>query len=112
MNLPFADQAVVSAEKVRDYLLSHSHPTGRHKARVFNTLGFGARNWRRLRYALKGVAKHGNVHELPESTHGRKFSVYGMLQGPNGRSMLIVSIWILRRGQHFPRLVTASPKEE
>jgi hypothetical protein len=45
MKLPFAENAVVDAEKVRDYLLSRLHPVGRFKAVFFAGLGYTQENW-------------------------------------------------------------------
>ena len=40
MRLPRSDALVVDVRKVRDYLLSATHPVGQHKARFFAALGF------------------------------------------------------------------------
>jgi hypothetical protein len=40
VQLPNPDRAVVDDAKVRDYLLSPSHPVGRFKAVFFAALGF------------------------------------------------------------------------
>jgi len=53
MILPNADRAEISAQKLRDYLLSPNHPVGRFKARFFGALGFSAANWRDLEQALR-----------------------------------------------------------
>ena len=39
MRLPNSDRAVVADAKVRDYLLSQSHPVGRFKSSFFVALG-------------------------------------------------------------------------
>src|SRR5437660_12754475 len=59
--LPYADSAVVEPSKVRDYLLSASHPIGRFKATVFFALGYTPENWQRLRDDLLALARTGNV---------------------------------------------------
>lgn len=35
MKIPNADKAVVDIQKLTDYCLSHEHPRGKHKARMF-----------------------------------------------------------------------------
>ena len=40
MKLPFAERAVVDPDKLRDYLLSSTHPVGRFKAVFFALLGW------------------------------------------------------------------------
>jgi len=49
MSLPKADRAIVDSAKVRDYLLSGSHPVGRYKATLFFALGYSAERWEILR---------------------------------------------------------------
>jgi hypothetical protein len=42
VGLPNADRAVIEDAKVRDYLLSATHPIGRFKSVFFVALGFSA----------------------------------------------------------------------
>ena len=42
MKLPGLDRAVVDAAKIRDYLLSDSHPVGSFKAAFFVALGYSS----------------------------------------------------------------------
>jgi len=42
VRLPNGDRAVVDDAKVRDYLLSPTHPVGRFKSVFFMALGFSA----------------------------------------------------------------------
>ena len=46
--LPNAATAVIEPSKIRDYLLSSSHPIGRFKAVVFTALGYSQEDWPRL----------------------------------------------------------------
>jgi hypothetical protein len=56
--LPHAELAVVSAAKLRDYVLNPAHPQGGPKARVFAAvLGLTRADWQYLRrQLLAGVA--------------------------------------------------------
>ena len=40
MKLPRAEEVQIDVRKIRDYLLSKTHPVGRFKARVFGAVGF------------------------------------------------------------------------
>ncbi|WP_376693482.1 DUF6883 domain-containing protein [Wenzhouxiangella sp. EGI_FJ10409] len=42
LKLPAREKTEIAEEKIRGYLLSSDHPVGRHKARFFRHLGFGA----------------------------------------------------------------------
>jgi hypothetical protein len=107
--LPNADRATVSDEKVRDYLLSSSHPVGRFKAVFFAALGFSAERWEMLRDALLDVATTGNTTAGQTSAFGRKFEIRASLRGPSGRSADVVTVWMISNGQDFPHFVTAHP---
>jgi hypothetical protein len=52
MKMPDRDAAIVDRQKLTGYCLNPKHPRGRHKARVFATLGFTAENADALRVAL------------------------------------------------------------
>lgn len=101
MKLPFAEQAIVSAEKLKNYLLSPAHPTGVHKARVFASIGYTRRNWREFRGALKEIARNEDADRLVDDVHGQKFLIRGILQGPTGRSLSVVTVWIYAEANIF-----------
>jgi hypothetical protein len=102
-------KAIVEERKVRDYLLSGSHPVGRFKARLFAALGFHPENWSMLQSELQKVAAQGEAQLIQESLFGRKYLVLGAVTGPRGRSADVATIWIIRSGDDTPRLVTVYP---
>lgn len=112
MNLPSADQAIVDSEKVSDYLLNSAHPDNGGKAHFFETQGFVRSDAQELVTALRGLAREGDVIEVVESIHGRKYIVDGRLETPSKKGPLIRSVWIVDRGAAAPRLVTAYPRDE
>jgi hypothetical protein len=105
-----AAAAIIPADKLRDYLLSSTHPIGRYKSALFRSLGYAQEQWqlldRDLRTRLKNEAQPSGASE-----YGQKFAVRGRLSGPNGNSAGIVTIWIILTGQTVPRFVTAYPEE-
>ena len=107
--LPNGEHAIVDEAKVRHYLLSTEHPVGRFKAALFRRLGFTQSNWQELEQALRVQARTGDATLDSTSPYGRKFRVRAMLQGPTGRSLTLVSVWIIRAGDDVPRFVTAFP---
>lgn len=112
MQLPNADSARVAPEKVRDYLLSPSHPVGRFKANLFAGLGFTQDQWQELERQIRAHAQSGDVALGSASEYGQKYVVRGTLRGPTGRTTRIVSVWIVGRGETVPRFVTAYPREK
>ena len=59
MKLPGADKAIVSREKIADYLLNPAHPDNGGKADFFTQLGFQRNEWELLATALKVLAGSG-----------------------------------------------------
>lgn len=108
--LPNAANAFIESSKVRDYLLSPTHPVGRFKAVVFQSLGYTRENWHRLRDDLLAHARSGTVRPAEVSAFGQKYLVSGTLTGPNGRAGVFVRVWLLSSEAVGPRFLTAYPE--
>ena len=103
---------MIEAEKIRDYLLSSSHPIGRFKAPVFEAMGYLKETWGQLEADLRERHTTSDVDQVVESPHGTKYIIRANLKGPNGRVFALQSIWIVLKGEDVPRFVTAYPGEE
>ncbi len=108
--LPNALQATVDPSKVRDYLLSPTHPIGHFKAVVFNALGYSAEGWHVLMDDLLAIAHREPAVPGQPSPYGQKYEVSGKLTGPNGRSAQFTTVWMVKAGESLPRFVTATPE--
>jgi hypothetical protein len=107
MKLPNGERAVVELEKLVDYCLNPDHPRGKHKARVFRSAcGITAENAEIMRQQLFDAAERGEAIESPVTAHGRRYVVEWMLEGPAGRARMLTA-WIVREGEDFPRFVSA-----
>ena len=111
MKLPGADKAIVSREKIADYLLNPAHPDNGGKADFFTQLGFQRNEWELLATALKVLAGSGEVTHRTESLHGQKYVIVGRIESPGGQTTLVQSIWIVDKGLAAARLVTAYPRK-
>jgi hypothetical protein len=109
MRMPEAEHAYVPEAKLSGYLLATGHPVGQAKARFFRGLGFDESNVAVLEQALIAIAQNEEVQTSETSPHGTKYVVRGSLAAPNGRTVVIDTIWIIENGQQYPRLVTAYP---
>jgi hypothetical protein len=112
VKLPNAELALIETEKIRDYLLSASHPIGRFKAPVFEAMGYSQDRWERLASDLREQHAFSEIDEIVDSQHGTKYILRANLKGPNGRTFAMQSIWIILKGEDVPRFVTAYPGEE
>ena len=111
MKLPAAERAVIEPAKIRDYLLSTSHPVGRFKAPFFASLGYTSANWRRLDEDLRDLAISGDAELGKDSPYGQKYEIRGTLRGASGRSARVLTVWIVRFGADVPQFVTAIPED-
>ena len=108
MKMPGAEQAIVPATKVRDYLLSSDHRVGSAKAKFFAQPGFEQQDWPVLLAELGHLATE---EALPGdlTKFGQKYVVAGTIHGPSGRRAQVVTVWIVLNADGYPRFVTAYP---
>jgi hypothetical protein len=111
MRIPGADRAIVSREKIVQYLLNVDHPDGGSKAAVLALAGFSADRPEELELALRSQHLSLTANKGKPSAYGEKYEIVGLLTGPAGRVM-VRSIWIIRQGEAVPRLITLVPEKQ
>ena len=109
MPFPDAEHAIVTEEKLREYLLNLDHPVGGPKAAWFASIGYTLENWRELADDLMALARTSDEFVAKPSPYGVKYEVTGRIGRPGHRPALVVSVWIVE-GNSAPRLVTAYPE--
>lgn len=109
MKIPGLDDAVISRAKITDYLLSTTHPAGRHEAAFFLGHGFAAESWKVLRDSLLDLARRHEVSEATTTAYGKKLVIDGDLSAPDGRSPRGRTVRVVEVGEDFPRFVTTYP---
>ncbi len=109
MNVPNADQAIVTASKATDYLLSLESEYGRPKAGFFLRFGFTPEQWERFAEALIQHGRQNHVTGTLETEFGVKYVVEGPLVTPDGRRPEVITVWQIDNEDDAPRLVTAYP---
>lgn len=109
MKLPDIDQARVSEVKIKEYLLSETHPDGREKAAFFTRFGFSVAEWEQLAQALLRHAATNEVIRTSTTRHGMKYVIEGRLFTLDGRNPLVRTVWIIEEGKVGAHLITAYP---
>lgn len=105
--LPNPHLAVVELIKLHGYCLNPDHHRGQHKARIFaSVLGLTSDQAELLQQALLAAARNRPAHLTTTDEYGQRYRLDFVLTGPNGRQATVRSIWIVRRGETFARLVT------
>ena len=110
MKLGNPEKAIITQAKIQDYLLSETHPIGRFKAVIFSDLGYHRAQWKKLQTDLKGFLDLEAI-EKETTEYGRKYEICGELSGPKGKSIYLVTAWIILKNEDFPRFITAYPGE-
>ena len=108
MGLPRSEQARIDQRKISNYLLSPTHPVGRHKHRFFLSVGFSSDRAEDLVATIRQVAQEGVVRGERATRYGRKYIVDGRLAAPIG-GIGVRTVWIVREGGRVPQFVTAFP---
>jgi hypothetical protein len=108
LQLPHRASAHVPIRKVRDYLLSTSHPDGRSKARYFVSRGYDPASPWRLAADLRAIADVGEVSAVRDTEWGPIYEVEGAIDAPDGALMRLATVWIIGPDT-IPRLITAYP---
>jgi hypothetical protein len=106
MRLKNAHLAIISEEKLTGYVLSTTHRDGRHKARVFlSALGLTAEDADVLCKALADAVRHEEATETGKNVIGTLYPIDFPMATASG-SARVMSGWIIRHGEDFPRLTT------
>ncbi len=111
--MSFLDSGILSIPKAKivDYLLSTTHPVGRHKAVFFLGHGFSRSEWQLLADALLYHASANEVLKNEETPFGVRHVVEGEMETPDGRKPFVRSVWFVDHDSKTPRFVTAYPLE-
>ena len=109
MKVPNLEKAEVPAAKIANYLLSETHPDGKHKARFFRAVGFSLDDCSTLEQTLlKHLAEH-DVAKAEQTTFGTRYVVEGIMEAPDGRLPLLRTVWFIRSEEEVPQFVSAYP---
>lgn len=109
MKVPYRLFAYVPQEKMANYLLSLTHQIGKNKARVFRSRGFNETNMDVLESELLKIVHTNNFSQKTANQYGIRYTVIGIIQGPNGKTVNIKTGWMIYTGKRAPRFVTAYP---
>lgn len=110
MKLPNAESAFVDMQKLTDYLLDSEHPRGKHKAIVFAAAcGITASDADFLRQILLTAAQQGDAALGRADIYGQRFVIEWEITGVGG-PVKLVTAWIVRHDDDFPRFVSANVK--
>ncbi len=110
MTIPNADKAVITPEKLRDYLLNPNHRRGATKAKLLLSFGYSRDRWSQLESDLHEQHLTQNSEPAIETGFGVRYEISAPIEVPEGRSVAFRSIWQIDTGKTHPRLITMYPE--
>lgn len=108
MRLPEA--AFIPEDKLLRYLLLPREEND--KAGFLAMAGYTLATWELLERDLYALARTHEISDIAISPYGVKYEVRGVLIGPNGRTLRVVTIWITLEATGETRFVTLFPDKE
>jgi len=109
MPIPNRERAVIAPDKLIEYVLNAEHKRGGAKARLLAQFGYTTENWERLDADLRLYHLDAEVDEVRQTLYGMRYEIRAPLQTPNGRTLVIRTIWQIDEGTDFPRFITLIP---
>lgn len=109
MKLPNRRNVVIAKEKLKNYLLSQTHPVGSSKAKFFRRFGFNENSVDELIKSLTEIAQMNEVKEIRELVYGRNYAIDGTIETPSGKKVIITTVWFIKTRKNKPSFVTAYP---
>jgi hypothetical protein len=107
LKLPNHENAYIDIRKLTQYALDPTREEGGGKARVFETaLGILQEDADYLREAIYNAVQITDARKTQLTPYGQKFEVQFEMTGLNGNMATIITAWIVRNDEDFPRLVT------
>ena len=99
--------AIILQDKLLRYLLI---PRGESdKSKFLASAGYTLVNHALLERDLRRLIENNEISHVETSPYGIKYEVRGTLNGPNGRVLHIVTIWITTSANGETRFVTLFP---
>lgn len=105
--LPNYERAEIPRSKLEGYALDPANDEGQHKARVFKSaLGFDQSNWELLKQRILDELPFHEATPGQASQWGEPYVVALPIEGPNGNTAKVHTVWMFKRGTDFPSLIT------
>jgi len=112
MKLLNKEKAYIPKSKIKDYLLSDTHPVGRVKSKLFKKMGFNKENIELFERSILKIAHENEITQNKVSSYGEKYIIDGTVCTPVGKTIALRTVWIIEHTDERPRFVTAYPQNK
>jgi len=105
MKLP--GDTLIVPEKLTNYLLV---PRKRNdKSKWLAGAGYTPENWEMLEADLRNQILSENADSVERTEFGQMYEIRGILVGPNGKSLSVLTVWMTDNETGNTRFITMSP---
>jgi hypothetical protein len=106
--MPNPDRAVITSDKLVNYVLNVEHRRGGTKARALALFGYTPDNWTELETEIRSHLSE-MVDVVRPTPWGMRYEIVIALNTPVGRKFTVRTVWQVDDGTDFPRLITLYP---
>jgi hypothetical protein len=99
--------SIISERKVKEYLLSFRNRND--KSKWLAKAGYDVENWKRLEHDIRRQLLIREAVLVEENKFGDIYEITGTLNGPNGKSLQVRSIWMYEYGTKMTKFITMYP---
>jgi len=108
--MKLSPDAVISLEKVANYLLLWRPEND--KSKFLAEGGYQMEDPERLVEDIRGQLLPLEAEFIEDTDYGRMFRITGTLNGPNGRGLRVVSVWMTEAESGTTKFITLYPAKE
>jgi len=105
--MKLSSDAIISESKVKDYLLSFRKRSD--KSQWLEKAGYNSENWKRLQQDIRMQLLIREAVLIQVNEFGNLYEIKGKLNGPNGKSLQVRSIWMDEHGTKLTKFITMYP---
>lgn len=98
---------IISERKVKEYLLSFRKRND--KSKWLAKAGYDSENWKRLEQDIRMQLLIREAVLVQRNEFGDVYEITGKLNGPNGKSLFVRSIWMEEYGTKLTKFITMYP---
>ena len=99
--------AIISSEKIKDYLLSQRKRND--KSKWLSIAGYNLDNWQKLEEDLRTQLLNLDALFINKTEYGNMYEINDALQGPNGKSLTVCTIWMIEHETKLTKFITMYP---
>ncbi|GEM_PF-637378 len=105
------DKVVINPRKLTHYALDPQSPKGKHKAIVFEQLGFTKANYTELLEQLQTKSLTTEAISYGEDEYGTRYTLEIPIENQTGQTAIVITGWLVPKNTQEAHLVTLYVKK-